>query len=80
MRTFVVENLIHILMATYTITLNERSTSGKALMVYLKTLGVLMQKVTPKAKSSYLRSQEDKQAGRVEKFSSSEEMFKSLGI
>ena len=29
---------------------------------------------------SYQRSQEDKQAGRVEKFSSSEEMFKSLGI
>ena len=29
---------------------------------------------------SYQRSQEDKQAGRIEKFSSSEEMFKSLGI
>ena len=39
-----------------------------------------MFKVTPKEKSSYLRSQEDKLAGRVEKFSSSEEMFKSLGI
>jgi len=67
-------------MATYTITLNERTSSGKALMAYLKALGVLVSKVTPKAKSSYLRSQEDKQAGRVEKFSSSEEMFKSVGI
>ena len=67
-------------MATYTITLNERTSSGKALMAYLKALGVLVSKVTPKAKSSYLRSQEDKLAGRVEKFSSSEEMFKSLGI
>ncbi|MBO7102656.1 MAG: hypothetical protein J6W02_03115 [Bacteroidaceae bacterium] len=67
-------------MATYTITLNERTTSGKALIAYLKALGVLMHKVSPKAKSSYLRSQEDKMAGRIEKFSSSEEMFKSLGI
>ena len=35
-------------MATYTITLNERTTSGKALMSYLQALGVLVQKVTPK--------------------------------
>ncbi len=67
-------------MATYTITLNERTSTGKALMAYLEALGVLVSKVTPKSKSSYLRSQEDKLAGRVEKFSSSEEMFKSLGI
>ena len=67
-------------MATYTITLNERTASGKALMAYLKALGVLVNKVTPKEKSSYLRSQEDKKAGRVETFSSSEEMFESLGI
>ena len=67
-------------MATYTITLNERTSSGKALMAYLEALGVLISKVTPKKKSSYLRSQEDKLAGRVEKFSSSEELFESLGI
>ena len=68
------------IMATYTITLNERTAKGKALMEYLQALGILVKKVSPKAKSSYQRSQEDKQAGRVEKFSSSEEMFKSLGI
>lgn len=67
-------------MATYTITINERSSSGKALMAYLQALGVLIKKVSPKNKSSYQRSQEDKKAGRVEEFSSSEEMFKSLGI
>ena len=67
-------------MATYTITLNERTASGKALMAYLKALGVLIEKVTPKAKSSYERSQEDIRKGRIEKFSSSEEMFESLGI
>lgn len=67
-------------MATYAITLNERTANGRALKAYLQVLGVFISKVTPKAKSSYLRSQEDKLAGRVEKFSSSEEMFKSLGI
>lgn len=67
-------------MATYTITVNERTNSGKALMAYLKALGVLVHKVPSKAKSSYQRSQEDKSAGRIEKFSSSEEMFNSLGI
>lgn len=66
-------------MATYTIKINERTARGKALMDYLNALGVLINKVSPKTKSSYLRSQEDIQAGRVEKFSSSEEMFKSLG-
>ena len=67
-------------MATYAITLNERTASGRALKAYLQALGVFVSKVTPKAKSSYLRLQEDKLAGRVEKFSSSEEMFKDLGI
>lgn len=67
-------------MATYKITIDERSASGKALMSYLKALGVIIQKNQPKAKSSYIKSQEDKKAGRVETFSSSEEMFKSLGI
>ena len=73
----------NISMATYTITINERTASGKALMAYLKALGVLIEKVTkvtPKAKSSYERSQEDIRKGRIEKFSSSEEMFDSLGI
>lgn len=67
-------------MATYTITLNERTASGKALISYLQALGVLVQKVAPKKKSSYEQSQEDIRAGRIEKFSSSEEMFQSLGI
>ena len=38
-------------MATYTITLNERTTSGKALMACLKSLGVLIEKITPKKTS-----------------------------
>lgn len=67
-------------MATYTITLNERTAGGKALVSYLRALGVVMNKVTSKKKSSYVRSQEDKRAGRIEEFASSEDMFRSLGI
>ena len=40
-------------MATYTITLNERSARGKALMEYLKALGVLMHKVSPKSATKH---------------------------
>ena len=67
-------------MATYAITVNERTLNSNALMVYLKTLGVLTHKLSSKEKSSFLRSKEDKLAGRIEKFASSEEMFQSLGI
>ena len=67
-------------MATYAIALNERTASGKALVPYLRELGVLVEKITPAKKSSYFRSQEDIRQGRVEKYASSEEMFKSLGI
>ena len=67
-------------MATYTITLDERSASGKALRSYLQSLGVLTKKVRPKSKGSYKRSQEDIKAGRVESFASSDEMFESLGV
>ena len=35
-------------MATYAITLNERTASGKALMAYLKALGILVKKISPK--------------------------------
>ena len=68
-------------MSTYAITINERTTSGTALMAYLQALGVIVKRITPtKAESSFIRSQQDKLAGRVEQFESSEEMFKSLGI
>ena len=66
-------------MATYTISVDERTTDGKALYAYLQALGVLREKRKTK-KSRYQLSQEDIQAGRVETFKSSEEMFKSLGI
>ena len=69
-------------MATYAIKINERTNSGRALMAYLKELGILVEKLSTKKqkKSSYTRSQEDIRAGRVESCASSEEMFQSLGI
>ena len=67
-------------MATYTITVNERTNGGRALMAYLRELGVLVEKRVTTKKSSYVRSQEDIRNGRVESFASSEEMFQSLGI
>ena len=42
-------NIKYVDMATYAITLNERTTSGRALKAYLQALGVLISKVTPKA-------------------------------
>lgn len=67
-------------MATYTISLDERTASGKALIAYLQSLDVVLSVVPSRAKSSFQSSQEDIKAGRVETFSSSAEMFKSLGI
>lgn len=67
-------------MATYTITVNERTNGGKALMAYLRDLGVLVEKRSTVKKSSYMRSKEDVRNGEVETFSTSEELFQSLGI
>ena len=67
-------------MATYTMTVNERTNGGKALMAYLRDLGVLVEKRSTVKRSSYMRSKEDVRNGRVEAFSNSEELFQSLGI
>lgn len=67
-------------MATYTITVNERTNGGKALMAYLRDLGVLVERRTTAKKSSYMRSKEDVRTGKVEAFANSEELFQSLGI
>ena len=39
-----------------------------------------MQIIDDKSSGSHILSQEDKKAGRIESFDSSEEMFESLGI
>ena len=78
-------------MATYTITLNERTSSGKALMEYLKALGVLMHKVSPtavtKAKeyditktADFKAAKDDVKNGRVTTYDSVDDLFKKLDI
>ena len=69
-------------MATYELTINERSASGKALLEYLEALKLDLQ-IIPKVrlrKSSYERSMDDIKHGRREKFASADDMCKSLGI
>ena len=69
-------------MATYALTINERSNSGKALLEYLEALKLDLQ-IIPKVrlrKSSYERSMDDIKHGRIELFASSDDMCKSLGI
>ena len=69
-------------MATYSFTINERSTQGKALLSYLEALKVDLQRL-PKVrtrKGSLDRSMNDIKNGRVEVFASADEMCKSLGI
>lgn len=69
-------------MATYALTINERSVNGKALLQYLEALQLNLQ-LLPKVrlrKSSYERSMDDIKYGRIEKFDSADEMCKSLGI
>ena len=69
-------------MATYTLTVNERSAQGKALLAYLETLKVNLQPATKatRKKGSLERSIEDIKHGRVKTFDSVDDMFKSLGI
>ena len=69
-------------MATYSMTINERSTQGQALLAYLQALKIDLQRMPNirLRKSSYERSMEDIKHGRVEKFASADEMCKSLGI
>ena len=67
-------------MAKYTITVNERTNGGKALMAYLRDLGVLVESRKTVKKSSYMQSKEDVRKGNVESFANSEDLFQSLGI
>lgn len=43
-------------MATYAITINERTTNGKALMAYLQALGVLIKKISPRVEDEQVSS------------------------
>lgn len=70
------------IMATYSMTINERSNAGQALLAYLSALKVDLQRMPTVRlrKSSYERSMDDIKHGRIEKFASADDMCKSLGI
>ncbi len=68
-------------MTTYSISLNERSATGQALIAYLSALNVKLTKLPIKnKKTSMEKSLEDIEHGRVEKFDSADDMCKALGI
>ena len=69
-------------MATFSITVNERTAQGKALLAYLETLKVNLQRIshTCTRKGSLERSMDDIKHGRVESFASADEMCNALGI
>lgn len=69
-------------MATYSISLNERTAQGQALKAYLQALNVKLTKLTSAKprKTSMEMSLEDIEKGRVEKFNSADDMCKALGI
>ncbi len=79
-------------MATYTIALNERTSSGKALTAYLNSLGVIIDKVTTKKKpkpdptlmsreeffAKIDRSRQQAREGKVTRIENKEELKKFL--
>ena len=78
-------------MATYAITLNERSARGKALIEYLQALGVLISKITPKAvnkpkeyditkTAGYREAMDDVKNGRVTHYDSLKDFYKEMGL
>lgn len=69
-------------MSTYSITLDDRTVQGKALLAYLDALQVQLTKISTsgRRKSSLERSEEDIREGRVQRFANADEMCKALGI
>ena len=69
-------------MATYTLTINERSTQGKALLAYLEALKLDVKRVRKanRKKGSFEQSLDDIRYGRVTSYDSVDDLFKDLGI
>ena len=51
-------------MATYTISVNERTNTGKALLALIKSLGILVKTVPPTAKSKTLQAISEAKEGK----------------
>ncbi len=65
-------------MATYTVTINERTNAGRQLLNYLLGLGLIKERVSAKKKSGFEEAEEDIKAGRVYTASSAADLFNQL--
>ena len=65
-------------MATYTVTINERTNAGRQLLSYLLGLGLIKEKVATKKKTGFEEAEEDIKAGRVYTAKSAADLFNQL--
>ena len=65
-------------MATYTITINERTNAGKQLLNYLVGLGLIKDRVTTRKKTGIEQAEEDILEGRVYTATSATDLFNQL--
>ena len=65
-------------MASYTIYINERTHSGKSLLLYLNTLGVITEKLVPRRRKGIDEALDDVQNGRVYHAESVDDMYKQI--
>ena len=65
-------------MASYAIHINERTHSGKSLLLYLNTLGVITERLSPKRRKGIDEALDDVRNGRVYHAESVDDMFKQI--
>ena len=65
-------------MATYTVTINERTNAGRQLLNYLLGLGLVRDKVASRRKTGFEEAEDDIKAGRVYTATSASDLFNQL--
>ena len=65
-------------MATYTVTINERTNAGRQLLNYLLGLGLIKDRVSVRKKTGLEEAEEDIRAGRVYTANSAADLFNQL--
>ena len=65
-------------MATYTVTINERTNAGRQLLNYLLGLGLIRDKVSSRKKTGLEEAEDDIKAGRVYTATSAADLFNQL--
>ena len=65
-------------MASYAVHINERTKAGQSLFLYLNSLGVITERLTPRRRKGIDAALEDVRMGRVYKADSVEDMFRQI--